>query len=179
MATLAQLRRRKPNARPRVALVGIGQELRGDDAVGVILARTLLDKLGAKGSPAEGNSTGLPLQVIDGGAAPENCTGALRRFRPDLVILIDAAQMDQAPGAVQWLDCEHLSGFSASTHTLPLDILAHYLQAELGCQVALLGIQPADTSFDVPLSPRVWQVMSEIVETFHCISLSTYPIESV
>ncbi len=135
-----------------------------------MIVRALQARLGvagdrAEGNDAEGNHTGLPLRIIDGGAAPENYTGALRRFRPDLVILIDAAQMDEPPGTVRWLDCDHLSGFSASTHTLPLNILAHYLQAELGCQVALIGIQPADTSFDAPLSPPLREAMSEIVET--------------
>ncbi len=167
-ATLAQVRLNlpQPDAQPRVALVGIGHELCGDDAAGVLIARALQAKLREMGNHiGTGNHAGLPLQVIDGGAAPENCTGALRRLHPDLVILLDAAQLDAAPGTVCWLDCNQLAGFSASTHTLPLDILAHYLLAELGCQVALLGIQPADNSFDAPLSSPVQEAMRELVET--------------
>ncbi len=169
--TLAQLRLRRPQSSPaaRVALVGIGQELRGDDAAGMIIARALSRVDGnGEGSriPADDHER-LPLRVIEGGAAPENCTGILRRFQPDLVIFVDAAQMDQEPGTVRWLECKEIAGFSASTHTLPLDMLAHYLEAELGCQVALLGIQPAGTSFDATLSPAAARAVTEIVETFH------------
>ena len=38
---------------------------------------------------------------LSAGAAPENCTGLLRRFRPDLVLLVDAAEMGEAAGAVR------------------------------------------------------------------------------
>jgi hypothetical protein len=36
--------------------------------------------------------------------------------------------------------------WGASTHTLPLPAFCEYLQATLGCDVTLLGIEPADTS---------------------------------
>ncbi len=121
---------------------------------------------------------GLPLPesrittlVIDAGPAVENCTGLLRRFGPDLVLLIDAAQMDEAPGAVRWLSWEETDGLSASTHTLPPRVLAQYLTSELGCEVALLGIQPADTTIGAPLSPTaqaavqsVTQALAELLE---------------
>ncbi len=171
---MAQLRRRlpQPSGLPRVAVVGVGQELRGDDAAGVMVARALIEARGGAERDHHGSANGErdhtapPLRVTEGGAAPENCTGTLRRFQPDLVIFIDAAQMDLEPGAVRWLDGQEIAGFSASTHTLPLDMLAHYLEAELGCQVAFLGIQPAGTSFDGGLSPAVAQAVTEIVDAF-------------
>lgn len=137
------------NGQPRVAVVGIGHELRGDDAAGVVVAR-LLNQWGH--SPS--------LQVIEAGAAPENCCGLLFRFRPDLVLFVDAAQMGAEPGTVRWLTWDliksgDVAGFSVSTHTLPLQILANYLTVGLGCPVALLGIQPADISMGDSLSPVV------------------------
>jgi hypothetical protein len=36
-----------------------------------------------------------------------------------------------------------------------VSLFAGYLADELGCQMALLGIQPADTSFDAALSLAV------------------------
>jgi hydrogenase 3 maturation protease len=126
--------------------------LRGDDAAGVKIARALQSRLPKSDA----------LAVIDAGCAPENQTGTLRRFTPDLVLLIDAAQMDEAPGAVRWLDWQTASGLGASTHTLPLAVFARYLVAELGCQVKLIGIQPGDTSIGSPLSPEVQQTVDEI-----------------
>jgi hydrogenase 3 maturation protease len=145
--TMAGLR--PVNGQPRVAVVGIGHELRGDDAAGVAVAR-LLNRLAH--SPS--------LQVIEAGAAPENCCGLLFRFHPDLVLFVDAAQMGADPGTVRWLAWDQIgsgdaAGFNVSTHTLPLPILANYLRVELACPVGLLGIQPADISLGDSLSPAV------------------------
>lgn len=140
--TLNRLRRERSTA-VRVALVGIGQEMRGDDAAGVAVARALQPLAHRR------------FLVLEGGNAPENITGVLRRFEPHLVVLVDAAQMDAAPGAVQWLPWQGVAGLSATTHTLPLTLLARYLAAQCGCEVVLLGIQPGQTELDGVLSPAV------------------------
>ena len=137
----------------------MGHELRGDDAAGVTVARAL-QTLIATSDRADRSSAVL---VIDAGPVPENHTGVLRRFRPDLVLLIDAAQMDGSPGTVRWVAWQNTSGFSASTHTLPPYILADYLTAELGGEIVLIGIQPADTSIGGPLSPAVQASIDELV----------------
>jgi hydrogenase 3 maturation protease len=156
--TLAHLRR--PDRPPRVAVVGMGHELRGDDAAGVAVARTLQSCLPRFNGFRESGA----FIVIDAGPAVENCTGLLRRFGPDLVLLIDAAQMDDTPGAVRWLAWEETDGLSASTHTLPPRVLAQYLTSELGCEVALVGIQPADTTMGAPLSPPVQASVQSVAQ---------------
>ena len=83
--------------------------------------------------------------MIEAGPAPENHSYQLRRFQPDLVILIDAAQMNLAPGEIRLIDLNAIDGFGASTHTTPLALFAHYLRGELGCEILLIGIQPDDT----------------------------------
>jgi hydrogenase 3 maturation protease len=101
--------------------------------------------------------------VVEGEHAPENHTGSLRRFKPDLVLLVDSAQMNEPPGTIRWLSWEETTGLSASTHTMPPYMLARYLSTELNCQVALIGIQPAHTGLDSPLSPAVQEAVDEIV----------------
>ncbi len=111
----ADLKRlQKPDRPPRLAVLGIGHELYGDDAVGVWLA-------GRLGRLAHSNES---LLAVQGGPAPENFTGTLRRFGPDLVLMVDAALMDLEPGKTGWLSWQDTTGFSASTHTLPLHLLA-------------------------------------------------------
>ncbi len=129
----------------RVALLGIGNPDNGDDAAGGAAIRALSPLL-------EGQDHVL---TLDTGLAPENFTGPVRRFRPDLVLLIDAAQMDEPPGAIRWLDWTETDGLAASTHTLSPYLLGEYLSRELGCAVAMLGIQPADNTPGEPLSPAV------------------------
>jgi hydrogenase 3 maturation protease len=138
----------------RVALVGIGHELHGDDAVGVALARMLKMRVPERGG----------LLVVEAGPMPENSSGTLRRFGPDLVLLVDAAQMGAEPGTVRWLAWQIAGGNGVSTHTLPLTLFARYLTAELGCEVALIGIQPADLAFGAALSPAVREAAEATAE---------------
>jgi hydrogenase 3 maturation protease len=152
-ASLARLIAPELGERRRVAVVGVGNELNGDDAAGVEVARALIP-------PLQGRDDVL---VIEGGPAPENVSGALRRFAPDAVLLIDAADLGEPPGKTRWIDFDAITGLSASTHTLPLSLLARYLSAELGCEVALLGIQPGDLSFGAPLSAPVRAAVEAII----------------
>jgi hydrogenase 3 maturation protease len=104
--------------------------------------------------------------VMDAGHAPENRTGELRRFHPDLVILIDAAEMGARPGDIRWLSIDEIDGMSASTHTMPLSMLARYLLMECGCEVKILGIQPGYTEYGEGMSGSVLQAVNEIVDGF-------------
>jgi len=138
----------------KIAILGIGSDLRGDDAVGVEAIRHLQNRLQATATPTGSLSPEQRL-VIEAGVAPENCTGAIRRFGADFVLMIDAAQMGEPPGTIRYLDLPSATGFDASTHGLPLAMLASYLRAELGCAVALLAVQPASMGLGDPLTPEV------------------------
>ena len=148
------LTRLQPKERPlRVAVVGIGHELRGDDAAGLEVARQL--------QPFAHSN----LLIIEAGHAPENHTGLLRRFTPDLIVLVDTAQLNEAPGTIRWLPWQETSGLSASTHTMPPYMLARFLTAELNCEIALIGIQPNHTFLRSSLSPAVAEAAGHIAQT--------------
>jgi hydrogenase 3 maturation protease len=100
---------------------------------------------------------------MDAGHAPENGTSQLRRFEPQVVLLVDAAEMGEQPGTIRLIEMEEIDGMSASTHSLPLSMLANYLVLELGCQVAILGIQPASTDVGEDIDPRVFFGVQKIV----------------
>jgi len=150
-------------------LLGIGNPLRSDDAAGVLVARGLAQN---RLTPDLDS-----VLIIDAGHAPENHTGALRRFRPDLVTLIDAAEMGLPPGEIRWVGMDEIDGMSASTHTLPLSMLAKYLTLEHGCDVNLLGIQPRSTEIGELVSADVLQAVNDIVEELAgLLSSERYPI---
>ena len=134
--------------------MGIGNDLRGDDSAGLMAARALLDD--------EHFASASHLLILDGGPAPENHTGKIRAFRPELVLFIDAAQMDELPGTIQWIPLDAIDGMSASSHSLPLSMLARYLALEIGCEVAVLGIQPGQNEIDSELSPSVCAAVDRI-----------------
>lgn len=155
----------------KMAIVGIGHELRGDDAVGIVVARALESLAAAQ----------QRLLVIETGPVPESFVGVLRRFGPDLVLLVDAAQLDAAPGTIRWVKRQEISGISAFTHTLPLSIFANYLVTELGCEVVLLGIQPSQTAVGTPLSPIIQERINTVVQLlttlFHTVMAAQSCVE--
>jgi hydrogenase 3 maturation protease len=133
----------------RLAVVGIGSELRGDDCAGLLVIRELRAALG-RSRPAA-------LRLFDGGTAPENLTGAILRWQPSHILLVDAADLGLQPGAVKLIAPEQIAGLSFSTHALPLKLLADYLSqapggsadanAPVERRVLIVGLQPGRTDF--------------------------------
>jgi Ni,Fe-hydrogenase maturation factor len=59
-----------------------------------------------------------------------------------------------------------IDGMSASSHSLPLSILAEFIELDLGCAVQMLGIQPAQNEVGEALSEPVRRAVDEIVDVF-------------
>lgn len=167
-------RLQKADKLPRVAVLGIGNELRGDDAAGVLIAKNLIARHSLSVDDQLASSHRPVTLVIEADTAPESCTGQLRHFHPDLVILLDAANMNVVPGTAHWLHWEDTVGLSASTHTLPPSVLGTYLVHEFGCEVYLLGIQPALTTIGMPPSLLVEKAIETIThELENSLALQT------
>ena len=141
----------RPDAAPwRVTVLGVGSELRSDDAAGVRVAAAI-ERLHLPG-----------VSALDGGSAPENCTAELRRISPSHLVIVDCAQMGEAPGTVRIIDSSDIGGVSFGTHALPLSVLADYVAREVGCRVTVIGIQPATIEFGEGLSPAVSAAVREV-----------------
>jgi len=104
------------------------------------------------------------LLVMDCGTIPENASGPLRRFQPKLILLIDVADLDEAPGTIRFVELDQVRGFSASSHSLPLSVLAGFLVQEFHCEVALCCIQPQSLEFEAELSAPVKKAVRSLVE---------------
>lgn len=120
-------------------VITVGNELMGDDAAGPLLAHLLEEN---------------PLsdwEVIDGGTTPENSLPYVRQMQPDLVMVVDTAEMGLEPGSIRLIPPEEIADqLLLSTHTLPLTYLIRALK-EFVPEVYLLGIQPRDVIFGLPL----------------------------
>ena len=151
-----QLARRRAEAGrvPRIAVLGVGNPMRSDDAAGVLLARALSERDCARNTDC--------VLILEAGQAPENRTGELRRFGPDVVVIIAAADMKEWPGTIRWIPEDSIDGMSASTHSLPLSLLARYLKLELNCVVTILGIQFVSNELGERVSPEVLQAVEEV-----------------
>lgn len=132
----------------------MGQELDGDDGAGVSVVRQLRRRMGESER----------WRIIDAGTAPENYAGLIGRWSPDVVIAVDAAQLDQPAGSVHLLDWRETDGVSASSHTLPLTLLGRYLELTTGCELTVVGIQIGEAQAESSLSPPVARAVREVTE---------------
>jgi len=153
--TLEIILKNKLKTAKKVVLLGVGSDLRGDDAAGMLVAGRLKSSL----------------KVVFGSTAPENMTGEVRRLQPTHLIIVDAAQMGKKAGAIEVIEPNRVEDVIFTTHQLPLNILARYLKYEVGCEVILVGIQPKTLKFGKPVSREVKASVSKLVRLFKKILL--------
>ncbi len=145
----------------RVAVLGVGSELRGDDIAGILVLEAL--KKCKKIRPS------IKLKTFEGSTAPENLTGEIINFKPTHLIIVDSADIGEKPGSVLLLRAEEVGrGISFSTHKIPPKILIDYLASSLKCEIIIIGIQPKSIKFNSKASSAVItsskSVASSIVE---------------
>lgn len=137
----------------RWLLVGIGNDLRGDDAFGPLLARGLIARR---------------LPAIDAGMAPENVTGPIRRAAPEVLLLADATHLDEPVGTVRLLRAEDLAEGGTSTHDPSLTMLLSYLEAESEHppEVRFLAAQLGTRELGVRPSTEVVEAVETLLALF-------------
>ncbi len=138
---------------PKYLLMGAGNDLRGDDAAGIEVARKMTE------------SAGGDWLAIDCGTVPEDSTGIVRREMPELVVLVDAANMGTAPGEIRRIPKEKIGVLCLTTHNLPLSFLIEYLEEIVGAgNVFLIGVQPSDIRMGAPMSKEVESAVENLVK---------------
>ena len=132
----------------RIAILGVGSELRADDEAGILAAQEL------DISSKEINKT-MDFRVFFGYTAPENLSGEIKKYEPTHVLIIDAADMGKKPGETAVFTPEDSGGISFSTHKLPIKVLADYLMQSINCKIVVIGIQPKTLEFGEAVSEEV------------------------
>jgi hydrogenase 3 maturation protease len=140
-------------------VLGIGNRLGGDDAAGTCVV-DILNQSQHKTRALLSNE----IMAIDVGTAPESYTSVIRRHRPDLLILIDAADMGLTPGVLREIKPEKISILSFSTHNIPLSTFISYVEEFCG-EILLVGVQPEQTGIGNGLSKAVLRSVKKLAET--------------
>ncbi|MCD6351655.1 MAG: hydrogenase maturation protease [Armatimonadetes bacterium] len=140
----------------RIAVLGVGNELRQDDAVGVVVARRL-------------SQIDLPegVEVIEGHVGGINLLFEIEDA--DWAIIVDAVDMGKEPGAVEVFDASeadvHVVERTASLHHVSLaDVLQLAELTGVSTRVTLVGVQPETTMPGEGLSDTVAGRVEEVVE---------------
>jgi hydrogenase 3 maturation protease len=144
-------------------VLGIGNRLGGDDAAGPYVVDMLNPALRALSAGRHRGRTSHPTEImaIDAGTAPESYTSVIRQHRPDLLILVDAADMGLPPGTLRVILPEKISVLSFSTHHMPLSLFISYVKEFCG-KVLLVGVQPEWTETGEQISKTVRQSVKEL-----------------
>ena len=145
-AELARTLKKELDGWRKVVILGLGNELGGDDGAGLQAGREVKKVL-----PSDING----VEIFETGVAPENYTGVLRRLLPSHVILIDSAEMGEEAGYTALITAENIQEIMPTAHSLPLSRLTNYIEEEFKAKVIILGIQPKDLSFSTEVSAEV------------------------
>ena len=147
---------------PDTLVLGIGNSLLSDEGVGIHVIRRVEAEL-------SGRETGV--RIIDGGTLSFTLAGDIESA--ERLIVVDAAELGEAPGSVRvFVDAEmdHFIGTAKrSVHEVGLmDLLdIARLTESLPRERALVAIQPVDLTWGSELSPSVADALPLATEEVH------------
>lgn len=135
----------------KVVILGVGNDLQGDDGFGSLLAKEL------KGKFKE--------IIFNGGRSPENYIGKIIKERPDIILIVDALDMGRAPGEIAIREPEELRKKEFSTHHFSLPLMASLIQSETKAKIYIIGVQPKRIKFGEDLSSPMNIALGKLRET--------------
>lgn len=143
----------------KLLVLGIGNSLLTDEGVGVAAMRELQARFGARAD----------MEFLDGGTL--SFTLAVPISECDALLVIDAAELGAAPGAVRSFEGEAMDHFlganrKSSVHEVGLlDLMSiSRLTGHWPQHRALIGIQPAVVDWGEALTPAVAAALPEVCE---------------
>lgn len=167
---LQQLNRLSNSA---TVIVGIGNVLKGDDAVGPLVCEQLAGKTSA--------------ELIDAGTVPENYIQPIIKKAPQNLLVIDAIDFAAPAGTIRMFKPEQLNSYALSTHALSprlfVDMVCQNIRRDPArrsagrltaepVDVYFVGVQPAQTELGQSISPQA----SEAVQQLSRILAEVFPL---
>jgi hydrogenase maturation protease len=147
----AQLRDTVADVGTAVHLVGVGNELRADDAVGLEIVSALRSRLG----PAKSG-----VEIHGCSPSPERLLARLALSKGRIVVF-DAVEASADPGEVVFRPMGDTRYGFFGTHNIPLKLVPGL--SERLSDVYLVGVQPASLEVGVGLSDAVRKSVNQIV----------------
>ncbi len=95
------------------AILTVGNTLRGDDGVGYVLGERL--------------SETDEWEIFQGEDCPENQIHLIRKFNPDIIVVVDAV-LGLEEGEAQFLDVTEEEANTFMTHNIPVQYLIKFLK---------------------------------------------------
>jgi hydrogenase 3 maturation protease len=135
----------------KIVFLGVGNILRGDDALGPELISKLREE--------------TDLVCIDAGTAPENYAGKVVKEDPDTVIIVDAAHLGLKPGEYEVLDNNEIAKSGLTTHDLSPQMFIGFLEEQIKADIYMLAVQPENVAFGEEMSEPVKEALLGLIKT--------------
>lgn len=137
-------------------ILGVGNILLGDEGVGVHVARRLLQE----------NLPAL-VEVVDGGTAGLDLVSYFRNR--DCVIIVDALEADDEPGAIYRFTPEQLSARTREVMSLHqvgvVELIENARLLGFHSEITLFGVVPKDSrSCSLELTPEVERAVPRVIQ---------------
>ena len=143
----------------KIGIIGIGNPLRNDDGIGIILLEKLIQRK---------KDFSKKIEFIDGGTGGINLLHYLSYF--DIVFLLDAVNFNKNPGKINFFKLEDFIGqnqiLSLSTHESDFSKIIQLSKNlnELPKNFFIIGIQPKNTAFGNKISDEISKKITFIVD---------------
>lgn len=131
----------KGRVKGRVAILGIGNELRGDDAFGPYIADRLKGRINAA--------------VFNCATTPENYYNPVVKENPDAIILLDIAGFNAPFGEIAVFEKDDIVKAGFSTHNISPKVFMELLESSVKADIMMVGVKPRSTVFGADMSAEV------------------------
>jgi hydrogenase maturation protease len=129
----------------RILFIGVGNVLKRDDGVGVVISQGIRKRPGV-----------LTLTVE---VSIENYIGKINSLEPGVIVIVDCMELGSSPGTYRLMELENVEDITFNTHNISLGKLGDFFLFP----TYVLGVQPQDVSFGDELSPPVKAAAQEIL----------------
>ncbi|MFO8079004.1 MAG: hydrogenase maturation protease [Armatimonadota bacterium] len=136
----------------KIVLMGVGNEVRGDDAFGVMLGERIEHRI----EPT----------VFVTHDLPEDYAVKAADLKPDVVIVLDAIDFHGEPGEVHLVAAKDVPPTPGVTHRPSLEMMARFIELDAGAETWVLGVQPRMDALGVgdEMSEPVARALDELEE---------------
>ena len=130
----------------RLLFIGVGNVLKRDDGVGVVISRQIIERP---------HIISLTVEV-----SIENYIGKINILKPDELVILDCMELGSSPGTYRLLSLNDVEDITFNTHNISLGRLGDFFPQPS----YVLGIQPDSVDFGESLSPPVQDAANRIVQ---------------
>lgn len=143
--------------------------MRGDDMVGPYTIDLLKERLDSGEGP-----DGFELDVIDADVMPENFSKPMRQSGANLILFIDAVDMNLEPGTIRKLPRDLIDATIPCSHNLPMSYVMGYINEKIE-EVELVGVQISTTGLFEEMTDTAKEACSRLVDIIWSGEIDSIP----